>query len=78
MDGTPEQIMNVLKTAREHGKGVIGMKIFGCGALVSDEDREKSLQFVLKSGNVDCMTIGFENIPQLDDTIERIDRILKS
>ena len=78
MDGTPEQIMNVLKTAHENGKGVIGMKIFGCGQLVSDEEREKSLEFVMKSGNVDSMTIGFENIAQLDDTIERIDRIIKS
>jgi aryl-alcohol dehydrogenase-like predicted oxidoreductase len=54
------------------------MKFFGCGQLISDEEREKSLQFVLKSGNVDSMTIGFENIAQLDDAIERIDRILKS
>lgn len=72
MDGSPTDIMNVLKTAKGNGKGVIGMKIFGCGKLTSDEQRQKSLNFVIKSKNVDCMTIGFENIAQMDDAIERI------
>lgn len=76
MDGTPEEIMEVLHTAKENGKGIIGMKIFGCGELTDEENREKSLNYVLKSKNVDCMTIGFENIKQLDDAIERISRII--
>lgn len=78
MDGTPEEIMKVLNTAQKNGKGVIGMKIFGCGDLVDDSEREKSLNFVLKSNNVNCMTIGFENIEQMDDAIERISRIVNS
>jgi aryl-alcohol dehydrogenase-like predicted oxidoreductase len=78
MDGTPEEIMKVLHTAKENGKGVVGMKIFGCGELIDEGNREKSLNFVLKSKNVDCMTIGFENIAQLDDAIERISRIVHS
>lgn len=78
MDGKPADIMNVLKRAKENGKGVIGMKIFGCGQLIEEEQRQKSLEFVLNSGNVDCMTIGFENIQQMDDTIERIMKIAKA
>lgn len=78
MDGTPEEIMKVLQTARENGKGVIGMKIFGCGQFVGDEDREKSLNYVLKSKNVHCMTIGFDSIPQVDDAVDRITRIVQS
>ena len=78
MDGTPEEIMKVLQTARENGKGVIGMKIFGCGQLVGDEDREKSLNYVLKSKNVHCMTIGFDSIRQVDDAVDRITRIVQS
>lgn len=77
MDGTPEEIMSVLETAKNNGKGIIGMKIFGCGSLVSEEEREKSLQFVLKSQNVHTMTIGFENTAQIDDAVERIMRIVK-
>ena len=61
MDGPPEKVMGVLKEAKNSGKGIIGMKIFGCGDLTNDEQREKSLNYVIKCGNVDCMTIGFEN-----------------
>lgn len=76
MDATPAEVMAVLKKAKESGKGVIGMKIFGCGELTSDDQRQKSLEYVIKSGNVDCMTIGFENPQQLDDTISRIMKIV--
>lgn len=72
MDGTPEDVMSVLKKAKKNGKGVIGMKIFGCGKLISDEQRQESLNYVMKSGNVDAMTIGFENTAQIDDAIDRI------
>ena len=72
MDGSPADIMKVLQKAKENGKGVIGMKIFGCGELVTDEQRQQSLNSVMKSKNVDCMTIGFESIEQIDDTIERV------
>lgn len=72
MDGKPSEVMPVLKKAKESGKGVIGMKIFGCGQLVDDEQRQKSLEYVIGSGNVDCMTIGFEAPEHVDDTIERV------
>ena len=78
MDGSPEEIMSVLKTAKENGKGVLGMKIFGCGDLIREEEREKSLNYVIKSNNVHAMTIGFVNNEQIDDAVERIMRIVKS
>lgn len=78
MDSTPENVMEALTIAHKNGKGIIGMKVFGCGDLVKEEEREKSLNFVLKSGNVDCMTIGMESTAQIDDTISRIMRIAKS
>lgn len=78
MDGSPKEIMQVLNTACENGKGVIGMKIFGCGQLTQEEEREKSLNYVLKSKNVHSMTIGMEDTDQIDDAVERIMRIVKS
>lgn len=78
MDGTPEQIMKVLETARKNGKGIIGMKVFGMGDLVKDEQREASLQYVIKSGNVHCMTLGLESKAQIDDAVSRVMRIVKS
>jgi len=78
MDGPPEKVMPVLKQAHDLGKGVIGMKIFGCGDLLKESERQKSLEFVWGSGNVDCMTIGIENAAQADDNIARISKILHS
>jgi hypothetical protein len=56
----------------------MGMKIFGCGELLKDDDREKSLNYVIKSGNVDCITLGMESKEQVDDAVDRVMRIVKS
>lgn len=78
MDGTPEKIMKILETARLNGKGVIGMKVFGMGDLVKDDQREESLNYVIKSGNVHCMTLGLESKEQIDDAVDRVMRIANS
>ena len=72
MDGTPDEVKTILATAKENGKGVIGMKIFGEGKHVSDDEREKSIRFALTEGNVHCMTLGLISIAQMDDAIERV------
>ncbi len=78
MEGPPEVIMPILEKAHHNGKGLIAMKVFGCGQLVKEEEREASLQYVLHSGNLDCLTLGMENTAQVDDNIERVMRIAKS
>jgi len=78
MDGTPEKVMKVLETARKNGKGVIGMKVFGMGDLIKEDQREKSLNYVIKSGNVHCMTLGLESKEQIDDAVNRVMRIANS
>lgn len=77
MDGTPETIKNVLKTARQNGKGVIGMKIFGEGKHVKDEEREQSLRYALTESNIHCMTLGFQSIAEMNDAIARVVRLQK-
>lgn len=78
MDGKPVDVMPVLQKAKQTGKGVIGMKIFGCGALTDEQQRQKSLNYVMKSGNIDCMTIGVESTEQIDDNVERIMKLARS
>ncbi|MDP8244750.1 MAG: aldo/keto reductase [Candidatus Hinthialibacter antarcticus] len=73
-----EQVAQVLQTARANGKAVIGMKIFGCGSLVKEEQRETSLQYVLGNDLVDAMTIGMVNEQQIQDNMSRINRILNA
>lgn len=78
MDAAPERVMPVLRQAHDRGAGVIGMKIFGVGALTQPQQRQQSLQYVLNSGNVDAMTIGFENIEHVSDAVNRVNGILQS
>ena len=77
MDASSEEVMAVLKKAHDSGKGIIGMKIFGEGRLVEESQREKSLQYVIGSKNVDCMTIGMTTADQVEDAVNRIMRIAK-
>lgn len=78
MDGTPDQINAILEKARNNGKGIIGMKIFGNGDKVLENEREESITFALKKSNIHCMTLGMESIAQVDDAIDRVMRIAKS
>lgn len=77
MDGTPEEIMDILETAKDNGKGIIGMKIYGAGDLTKEELREKSLKFACQSKNIHAMTIGMEKTVYVDDTVERMMRLTK-
>lgn len=74
MDGSPDTVKAILRKAQKNGKGIIGMKIFGEGKHVSDEERERSIHFALTEGNIHCMTLGLESIAQMDDAIERVVR----
>jgi predicted aldo/keto reductase-like oxidoreductase len=78
MDGTPEQIKSLLEKARNNGKGIIGMKIFGEGRNVSDDERERSIKFAFAEGHVHSITLGLESIAQMDDAVSRVARLTKS
>ncbi|RPJ56967.1 MAG: aldo/keto reductase [Acidobacteria bacterium] len=78
MDGTADEVSQVLKSARKSGKAVVGMKIFGAGRLVQPEEKDASLKYVLGNGLVDAMTIGMLTPAQVDDTTDRIARALRA
>ena len=76
MDGPPDAVKAILATAKKNGKGIIGMKVFGEGQNVTDDERQQSLQYVLTEGNTHCMTLGMESEAQMDDAIERVMKIV--
>jgi len=78
MDGTPAMINEILERARQNGKGIIGMKIFGNGDKVLETEREESITFALKKTSIHCMTLGMESIAQVDDAVDRVMRIARS
>ncbi len=70
MDGTPEEIIEVLRQTKANGKAVLGMKIFGEGRL--RDEREDCIRFAQELGLLDAMTIGFEKPEQVDDVLRLI------
>ena len=70
MDASPAEVLPVLKQMKASGKGIIGMKIYGAGALRQGAD--ECLRFALAHDVIDCFTIGHESIQELNDTIRRI------
>jgi predicted aldo/keto reductase-like oxidoreductase len=72
MDGSPEDVSAQIKRMHDKGRGVLGMKIYGEGALKSREQRLASLKYVLGLGTVPAFTIGFNDIKQIDETLQLI------
>ncbi len=77
MDGTPQEIGQVLKQARAGGKVVLGMKIFGAGKLTQPEQKDASLRYVWQNQLVDAVTIGMMQPKEVDDTIPRVTNALR-
>ncbi len=70
MDAATDKVVPVLKKAKENGKAILGMKIFGEGQLASE--REACIKFAQNLGLLDAMTIGFEQPDQVDDVLNLI------
>jgi aryl-alcohol dehydrogenase-like predicted oxidoreductase len=70
MEADPATVISVLKQMKAAGKGVIGMKILGAGALRNRVD--ESLQFALSLHCVDCFTIGSESRAEMEDLLRKI------
>src|SRR5262245_7011461 len=70
MDGDPATIVSVLRTMKQAGKGVIGMKILGEGQLRHRID--EALQFALAQDVLDAFTIGAENATEFKDLLAKI------
>lgn len=77
MDGTPEQVVPILKRMHANGKGVTGMKIIGEGEFRNDpEKRDQSIRFVLNLECVDTCIVGFEKPEEVDDFKARVMKAL--
>ena len=74
-DGSVEEVSRALKTARNNGKAVVGMKIFGAGRLVKPEEKDASLKYVFTAGLVDAITVGMLKPEEVDDTLKRMSRV---
>jgi aryl-alcohol dehydrogenase-like predicted oxidoreductase len=76
MDGPPEKVVPILEKIHRAGKGVVGMKLIGEGAFrTSDEQRDRSIRYVLGLGCVDILNVGFEKAEEIDDFAGRVRKV---
>jgi predicted aldo/keto reductase-like oxidoreductase len=71
-----DPVMAEIKTMKQKGRGVIGMKIMGNGLFTTPEEREKSIRFAMACKDIDAVVMGFKSTQEIDEAIERIDRAL--
>lgn len=70
MDADPQTVLGVIKQMRALGKGIVGMKILGQGAMRKRQD--EAIHFALGTGVLDAFTIGAESDAEQADLIKRI------
>jgi len=68
MDGTVDEVVEVLRTGHKNGKGMLGMKICGEGQYASR--MTESVKFVVGLGCIDSMNIGFLDSSEVDGAID--------
>jgi 1-deoxyxylulose-5-phosphate synthase len=75
MDGSVEEVVPVLQTAKANGKALIGMKIYGEGKLAkAPEMREECMRYAQGLGLLDAMTLGAETPEQMRESLGLLSR----
>ncbi len=76
--GNVEEVMAHSKKIHSQGMGVIGMKLCGEGRFTQAEDREAAMKYVMNLGSVDAVTIGFKNTAEIDEAMDRMNRVMNA
>ncbi len=77
----PGNVNEVVAHARKvhaQGAGVISMKLVGEGRFTRAEDREAAMKFAMNLGAVDCVTLGYKNTGEIDEAIDRMNRVMNT
>jgi predicted aldo/keto reductase-like oxidoreductase len=78
LPGNVEEVVAHTKAVHHQGMGVISMKLVGEGRFTTAEDRDAAMKFAMNLGCVDAVTIGFTNTAQIDEAIERMNRVMNA
>jgi 1-deoxyxylulose-5-phosphate synthase len=76
--GDVPEVVSQIQKIHAGGTGVLGMKLIGEGRFKTPEERAASINFVMKLGTVDAVTIGFKNTAEIDEAIANINASLNS
>lgn len=73
--GNVPEVVTHVKQARKDGMGVVSMKLVGEG-IFDREDRRAAMKFAFKNAGVDCVTVGYKSITEIDEAIENVNLAL--
>jgi predicted aldo/keto reductase-like oxidoreductase len=76
--GNVSEVVAHAKRLHAEGKGLIGMKLCGEGRFTRAEDRDAAMKFVMNLGCVDAVTMGFKSTAEIDEAIERMNRVMNA
>ena len=76
--GNVDEVTAHTKKIHAQGMGVIGMKLCGEGRFTQAEDREAAMKYVMNLGSVDAVTIGFKSPAEIDEAIDRMNRVMNA
>jgi len=74
LGNVPEVVTRVQQT-RKSGMGIISMKLCGEGSF-NREDRQAAMRFAFRNAGVDCVTVGYKNIAEMDEAIDNLNAAL--
>jgi aryl-alcohol dehydrogenase-like predicted oxidoreductase len=76
--GDVDEVLKHTKAVHKQGMGVISMKLAGEGRFTDPADRDAALKFTMNLGCVDSVTIGFKSTAEIDEAIERMNRVMNA
>ena len=76
--GKVDEVVAHTKKVHAQGMGVISMKLCGEGRFTRAEDRDAAMQFAMNLGAVDAVTIGFKSTQEIDEAIDRMNRVMNA
>jgi aryl-alcohol dehydrogenase-like predicted oxidoreductase len=76
--GKVDEVVGHAKKVHAEGMGVISMKLCGEGRFTRPEDRDAAMKFAMNLGCLDSVTIGFKNAAEIDEAIDRMNRVLNA
>jgi predicted aldo/keto reductase-like oxidoreductase len=76
--GNVDEVVAHTKKVHAQGMGVISMKLCGEGRFTTAQDRDAAMKFAMNLGCVDAVTIGFKNTAEIDEAIDRMNRVMNT
>jgi predicted aldo/keto reductase-like oxidoreductase len=78
ISGDVNEVVAHARKIHQQGMGVIGMKLCGEGRFTQAADREAAMKYVMNLGCVDAVTIGFKSTAEIDEAIDRMNRVMSA